>query len=373
MNERRKNNKSDFDYPVYRRDTDYQELANNDIYLKLTNNLKSLINNKIKNILVFPAIEHIKNRLKNNFPNLNFYTLSERNSETVDEQWLCITNLSSRRGCEEYSSLDFYETLNKIKKNKYLIQDYNHLWDIVKEDSTISILSLNKFSRIESTERLLNCAGFKDVDKKNDYLLEINKRKLINYKLNDESISIKEAKNLQEKQEAHNFFKKYWSNPFNYNYLIEIDEIFAPYSTYFIIKNVEDNKTIAVGRGTWQLPNCFLPLMLAKQRETNLPIKLTNPNIHRYAEIALIYDTKHPNGKKAFYEISKNSILIALQNKIQKIFTTYDTKREHIGTFYKQEFGFKSTNKTLIYGDFGNEWELLYIDLSKAKKYLNFT
>ncbi len=316
------------------------------------NNITDILkSNNIKEVLVASNIsQQFKDVIDKGFVCLNSENL-QRN--TKRNAVCCIVDFSEDQKHEVTTNLTFED----LKKRKYYqdepLNTLNLASAILEDGGQLTIICTGPYTE-SIVKKYLLCTKFTDIQFSPKIILA-RKRGLVKYTFNGGQMIFEETTSPELIKKTHNFAKELFGD---YNFDIDIDDIFTPYSDFFVCYKTDTKELVSFLRYTWHLPRHFLPCMLAAKSDDGSHIELERPDENSFAEIFSPY-VNRLSTLKAYKEQMKNIVRHVLSAGTKYGFTTIARSEPKSGDFYKRVFGFEDTGITLRYGNFEGEWGLL--------------
>jgi hypothetical protein len=344
-------------FPLRRRDADDRSLAEKDPYLKLSDTLAGLAQEKkFATVLISKELAYLTDRVRKYFP-LPRIVYSTDEDELLGGKVLCLLNLACRRKHESYSTLSFREYAEKSPGPREPLQTLNFLSRNVEPETEVMFVSLGDFLNIEVARKYLMAQKFAQIGFIGTNIAIARKRQLLRVLFSRGRLLLKEVQKPEDIRQAEQFSKSIFPSEFNFDE--KIDGLFSTHSDYFIVERQGTNSIVAVARHTWQLPNHLIPLMLATKLKSRYHVQLENPDKFNYGEVMVVYEKNH-RGAIAYRELIKMLFKFLISSGLDVVFTTHLVTNKHEGDFYERSYGLLPTGVTLEYGDFGGQWVLVY-------------
>lgn len=277
----------------------------------------------------------------------NFQLTTKRNAI------LSIIDFSEDLIHEETTTLTFEDLKKQTPYQDEPLTTLNLANAVLEEGGELTVVCTEPYNMSIARKYLL-CAKFTDIQLNSNTILA-KKRKFAKYSFDGGKITLEETTSPELIRSIHNFAKELFKK---YNFDITVDDIFTPYSDFFVCYKTDTKEIITFLRHTWHLPHHYLPCMLATKVNDGLHIVLEKPDENYYSEIFSPF-INSLSAVKAYKELVRNFLQHFLSVGIKNVFTTFESSDQKTGDFYKRVFGFEDTEIVLKYGDFGGEWGLL--------------
>ena len=176
--------------------------------------------------------------------------------------------------------------------------------------------------------KYLLCAKFTDIQLNSNTILA-KKRKFAKYSFDGGKITLEETTSPELIRNIHYFAKKLFKE---YNFDITVDDMFTPYSDFFVCYKTDTKEIITFLRHTWHLPRHYLPCMLATKINDGLHIVLEKPDENYYSEIFSPF-INSLSAVKAYKELVRNFLQHFLSVGIKNVFTTFESSDKKPATF----------------------------------------
>lgn len=354
------------EYPLKNRISDYKSLSYESPYLGFLYDLRQyVLNNEIDTFVISDSLLYLKKRIRKTIGDNPRIILASEMKPVNYGHITIITNMDCRRRHESFTFLDFEEFLIKTKGVRDPLITLNMVNENIKEGEPVTIFSLGEVKDYKLATKYLNIARFIDHRWDGKRSVRVTKRSLLNKELFNKSVILRETQNRNDIQRLQEFSSKYYSAGFNFSK--DIDGVFNEYSHFYIVEKKETGDIVTGARVTFQLPNLFLPSMLAVKEGSEDHIQLQNPDDLSYAEIYAPYFNSY-TAIKTYGELIRRFIYYTEEKYVDVFLTTHNYDKNEEAKFLSKYLGFKETNVVLKYGDFGGLWNLIYLTQENLDK-----
>ncbi len=312
----------------------------------------TLKSNNIKEVLVaaniLPQFKHLVGKDVLCLNPANLQGSARRNAVS------CIVDFSEDLKHEVTTNLTFLDLKERRKNRQDEPLDTLNLANTILDDGgQLTLVCVGSYNEAVVKKYLL-CAKFADI-RFGPGIISARKKEFVKYTFNGGQMTLEETTSPEFIRNIHNFAKELFKDS---NFDIEIDDIFTPYSNFFVCYKTDSKEIVSFLRYTWHLPRHYLPCMLAVKVDDGAHIELEKPDEYSYAEIFSPY-INSLSTLKAYKELMRNIVRHVLAVETKYAFTTISRAEPKSAEFYKGVFGFEDTGITLRYGDFDGEWGLL--------------